>query len=145
MRNLLQKSLLAGVIATAVMTMITMAAPMMGIPPMSAPDMLAGVMGLPVALGWGMHFMIGVIFALSYHFLFLARVKLSNLIVKGAIFGFAVFIFAQIAMAMMGAIMGPLPVPEGSMMLLMVGSIVGHVIFGIVVAIIDKPAVSVAH
>lgn len=140
MLQTLQKSLLAGLAATVVMTMVTMVAPYMGLPPMSAPDMLSGMMGLPTIVGWGAHFMIGVIFALSYAFLFLDRVKLANIVVKGAVFGFAVFIIAQIAMVMMGAIFGPMPAPEGSMALLMIGSIMGHVIYGIVVALIARPA-----
>ena len=144
MKPLVQKSLLAGIAATAVMTMVTMVAPYMGFPPMSPPDMLAGMLGLPVAFGWLMHFMIGTIFALSYSFLFMDRSKVSNLLVKGALFGFAVFVFAQIVMAMMGAIMGPMPTPQGSMLLLMLGSILGHVIYGIVVAFIVGREVSLA-
>ena len=140
MGPLVQKSLLAGLAATAVMTMVTMAAPYMGFPPMSPPNMLSAMTGLPIVVGWGMHFMIGVIFALSYAFLFLDRVKLTNIVVKGAVFGFAVFVFAQIAMAMMGAIMGPMPAPDGNMVLLLIGSIMGHVIYGIVVALIARAA-----
>jgi hypothetical protein len=36
-------------------------------------------------------------------------------------------------MAIMGAVLGGMPPMEGSMMLTMLGSIIGHVIFGIVV------------
>jgi hypothetical protein len=38
----------------------------------------------------------------------------------------------------MGAMLGNMPKPEGSMMLMMLGSIMGHVVFGIVVALFVK-------
>lgn len=135
MTNKIQKALLGGIVGTAVMTMVMFIAPMMGMPKMSPPEMLSMMMGFPIIAGWMMHFMIGIIFALTYAFIFIDVVKkLNNNILKGAIFGMAVFIFAQIAMAMMGAIMGGIPPMEGSMLLIMIGSIMGHVIFGITVA-----------
>ena len=57
---------------------------------------------------------------------------------KGAVFGFAAFIFAQIMMAIMGAVLGGTPPMDGSMLLMMFGSILGYVIFGIVVAMFVK-------
>lgn len=111
-----------------------MAAPMMGMPKMNPAEMLSGMMGLPIAVGWFMHFMIGITFAAAYAFFFINLVKkVSNNILKGAIFGFAAFVFAQIMMAIIGMMM-PMPKMEGSMILMMVGSIMGHVIFGVVVA-----------
>lgn len=104
--------------------------------------MLSGMTGFPIAIGWVMHFMIGAIFALSYSVLVRDRVRLSNLALKGAIVGFAVFVFAQIAMAMMKALLGPMPAPEGGMLLLVLGSIMGHLIYGIVVAFVAKPTPS---
>jgi hypothetical protein len=41
-------------------------------------------------------------------------------------------------MAIMGAIMGGMPMPEDSMMPMMIGSLVGHIVYGIVVALIVK-------
>ncbi len=139
MTNKIQKSLLGGVIGTAVMTAVMMFAPMMGMPKMNAASMLSAMMGFPLVIGWLMHFMIGIIFALLYAFLFIEIVrKIGSNVLKGAIFGMAVFIFAQIAMAIMGKMMGGMPPMEGSMVLIMTGSIIGHVIFGIVVALIVK-------
>jgi len=115
------------------MTIVMMIAPMMGMPKMSPPDMLAGMMGMPVIVGWVMHFMIGIIFAFGYTYLFAPKVKINNLFVKGAVFGFVVFIFAQIMMAIMGAML-PMPKMEGSMMLMMIGSIMGHIIYGMAVS-----------
>ena len=139
MNSSIQKTALAGVIGTAVMTIVMFLAPMMGLPEMSAPELLAGMMGFPIIAGWVMHFVIGIIFALGYMFLFAPKVKIKNLAVKGVVFGFAVFIFAQLAMAMMSVIMGPMPMLEGGMALIMIGSIIGHITYGIPVALVAKP------
>jgi hypothetical protein len=106
----------------------------MGMPKMNPAAMLSMMMGFPIIVGWVMHFMIGIIFALAYAFFFINLIKkVINNILKGAIFGMAAFIFAQIMMAIMGMML-PMPPMEGSMILMMLGSIMGHVIFGIVVA-----------
>jgi hypothetical protein len=133
MNNIIQKSILAGVIGTAIMTMVMFVAPMMGMPKMSPPEMLSGMLGTPVLVGWAMHFMIGVIFAFAYAYLFAPKVKISNLFLKGAVFGFTAFIFAQIMMAIMGA-MFPMPEMAGSIALTMIGGVMGHLIFGMAVA-----------
>ncbi len=133
MNSKISKSILAGVIGTTLMSLIIFVAPMMGIPKMSPPDMLAGMMGMPIIVGWVMHFMIGIIFAFAYTYLFAPKVKISNLFLKGAVFGFVVFIFAQIMLAIIGAML-PMSKIEGSIMLIMMGSIVGHVIYGMAVS-----------
>lgn len=133
MNKKIQSTILAGIIGTAIMTVIMMVAPMMGMPKMSPPEMLSGMLGMPVFVGWIMHFMIGIMFAFAYTYLFAPKVKISNLFLKGAVFGFVVFIFAQIMMALMGMIM-PMPAMEGSMILTMIGSLMGHIIFGMAVA-----------
>ena len=94
MNTKISKSILGGIVGTIIMSFVMMIAPMMGMPKMSPPDMLAGMMGMPVMVGWVMHFMIGIIFALAYTYLFAPKVKIGNLLVKGAVFGFVVFIFA---------------------------------------------------
>lgn len=133
MSDKIKQSLIGGIVGTAAMTLITWMAPLMGFPKMSPPEMLAGMLGLPVFAGWIMHFMIGIIFAFAYTYLFAPKVKISNIFLKGAVFGFVVFIFAQIMMAIMGAML-PMPKMEGSMMLMMIGSIMGHIIFGMAVS-----------
>lgn len=114
-------------------------APYMGLPKMNQAVMLSGMLGLPIVMGWLMHFMIGILFALVYAFLFQKAVrKVQNKYLKGAIFGFAVFVFAQIAMAIMNAIAKPAALPEGSMALIILGSIMGHMIYGIVVSLLVR-------
>ena len=132
MKTKIQKSVIGGIIGTAVMTMIMFLAPIMGLPKMNPAEMLSGMMGFPIIIGWFMHFMIGVIFALGYVLFFNNLLKkINSKILKGAIFGFTVFIFAQVMMAMMEAIMGGMPSPEGNMLLMFIGSIMGHIVYGI--------------
>nr|WP_158841037.1 hypothetical protein [Polaribacter sp. L3A8] len=121
------------------MTAFMMIAAIIGMPKMSPPKMLATMMGLPILVGWIMHFMIGVIFALVYAFYFMNLLKsINSNVLKGVIFGVAAFIFAQIAMAILGAIKGGMPASEDSVLLIMVAGIVGHIVFGIVVALLVK-------
>jgi uncharacterized membrane protein YagU involved in acid resistance len=138
MNNKIMKSLAAGAAATVVMTMIMFMAPMMGLPKMNPPAMLAVTMGFPIMVGWMMHFMIGIVFAMGYTFLFSSFLnRISNKVVNGVVFGMIAFVLAQIGMAMMGMIF-TMPKMEGSMALMMLGSVIGHVLFGIVVTMIIK-------
>lgn len=139
MSNKIQQTVLGGIVGTAVMTLVMFIAPMMGMPEMNPPQMLSMMTGLPLTVGWIMHFMIGVIFASGYTFLLKKAVrKIGSHVLKGTIFGFAVFVFAQIMMAIMGGLIGGMPSMEGSMILVMIGSITGHIVYGIVVALFNK-------
>ncbi|MCX6204640.1 MAG: hypothetical protein NTZ19_00115 [Bacteroidetes bacterium] len=130
MNNKMYKSLLGGFIGTTAMSLVMFIAPMMGMPKMSPPNMLAGMMRVPVIVGWVMHFVVGIIFAFGYTYLFAPKVKIGNSFLKGTIFGFVVFIIAQIMMGILGTIL-PMPEMEGSMVLIMIGSISGHIVYGI--------------
>lgn len=133
MKTKIKQSVIGGIVGTAVMTMIMFLAPMMGMPKMNPAEMLSGMMGFPIIIGWFMHFMIGVTFALGYVLFFNKLLKkINSKVLKGAIFGFSVFIFAQVMMAMMGAIIGGMPSPEGNMLLMAIGSIIGHLVYGVV-------------
>lgn len=135
------KAVLAGIAGTGSMTLVMMMAPMMGFPKMSAAGMLSMMMGVPMVMGWLMHFMIGVVFSLAYALSFQNMVKgIRSPVIRGVVFGMGVFVFAQIMMAVMGAMMGGMPPMEGSKMMMMMGSIIGHLVFGTVVALIVKPA-----
>lgn len=139
MSTKLQSSIIGGIVATIAMTIVIFVAPMMGMPKMNPPKMLAVTMGMPVAVGWIMHFIIGIIFALGYGYLFLPKAqKIGSKIAKGAIYGVIIFIVAQIMMQIMGAMFPSMPSPQGSMVLIIIGSLIGHVVFGIVVALFFK-------
>lgn len=139
MKTKISQAVIGGIVATLAMTMVMFIAPYMGLPKMNAAAMLSMMMGVPVLIGWGLHFMIGIVFALAYVFLFVPILKkVRNRILKGVIFGLTVFIFAQMMMVVMGALLGGMNSPSGCIVLTLVGGIIGHVIYGIVVSILVK-------
>ncbi|SHI85989.1 DUF6789 family protein [Pseudozobellia thermophila] len=133
MNTKIKRSVWAGIIGTAVMTVVMMIAPMMGMPKMSPPKMLSGMLGMPLFIGWIMHFMIGIAFALAYTYWFVFIHKIGNVWLKGTVFGIIAFAFAQLMMGTMGMMMS-MPKMEGPMVLNAIGSLVGHIIFGMAVA-----------
>jgi uncharacterized membrane protein YagU involved in acid resistance len=129
------KAVLAGIVATAVMTVVGVLAPYMGLPKMNPAELLSGMLGVSPALGWIMHFMIGIIFASAYVYWFNPKVNIHSRFWKGITFGFAVFVFAQIMMFLMAKMMpGSSQSMQGNMVLMMIGSLIGHLVYGVFVA-----------
>lgn len=137
--------LVAGFIATVVLSAIMMIKTMMGImPELDVVDMLAGMMGMSVLLGWVAHFMIGTLawgggFALLY-----AHIPGDSPVAKGVAFGVAAWLAMMVAvMPMAGAslfglnfgIMAPM------MMLAL------HLVFGAVLGLVfrSRTALQLAH
>ena len=144
MQTKIQQSVISGIVATIAMTLLMVLGGVLGMPKMSPPAMLSAMMGIPVAMGWGMHFLIGIIFATGYVFFFNNWLKkISNKSLRGAVYGILAFVVAQIGFPVMEGIFGngKMTAPEGSMALMMIGSIMGHVVFGIVIALLVKPIV----
>ncbi len=142
MQNKIQQSVISGIVATIAMTVLMVVGAAMGMPKMSPPEMLSGMMKVPAFAGWIMHFLIGIIFAAGYVFFFNNWLsKISGKVIRGAVYGIVAFILAQISFPIMGAIFGDagMPEPEGSMVLLMIGSIMGHVVFGMVISLLVSP------
>lgn len=126
-------AILAGLAGTVVMTVVMMIAPMMGMPKMDIAGMLAGFMNMPIIVGWMAHFMIGIILAFGYAVLFAGRGSMQPWL-KGALYGLIPWLMAQlIVMPMMG-----MPVFSGSVMMAM-GSLIGHLIYGAVVGAVYHP------
>lgn len=143
MQSKIAQTLIAGLAATAIMTGFIFMAPMMGLPKMNPAEMLSGMVGMPIMVGYLMHFMIGIIFAAVYVYLFNPKVHINSKLAKGALYGFAVFVFAQVMMFIIGKIM-PMPMSNDNMMLMMLGSLIGHLVFGIVVALV-VPAYAIVN
>lgn len=122
------RAAIAGVAGTIVMSAVGLwIVPLMGIPRMNPAQMLAGAMGRMLALGWAAHFMIGILLAIIYT-LVAHRIP-GPPAVRGALFGVAPFLVAQIlVMPVMG-----MPLFSGSAVMAM-GSLIGHLIYGSVVA-----------
>lgn len=138
------KTVIAGVVATAIMTVVGVMAPYMGLPKMNPAEMLSGMLGLSLAIGWIMHFMAGIIFASAYVYWFDPTVTINNAFWKGLVFGLAVFVFAQVMMFLMGMFI-TMPAPENPM-LMMLGSLIGHFVYGVFVAwVVSRLSVRTDH
>ncbi|HDZ06108.1 hypothetical protein LCGC14_0129240 [marine sediment metagenome] len=131
MGNQLSKYVLAGVLGTIVMTIVMIMAPNLGMPEMAPWKLLSGAMGVPIIIGWIMHFIIGILFALGYGYVFAPNVSIKNIWLKGIAFGIVALILAQIGMQVMG-IMFEMPPMDGSMPMRLVAMLIGHLVFGVV-------------
>lgn len=130
----LTRALIAGIAGTAVMTMMMAVAPMMGLPPMNVPAMLGSFMGMPVVLGWIMHFMVGIILAFLYAAFAATRIPGPPWL-RGLLFGLVPWIMAQVALnPMMGA--GFFATNNAAPFGMVVGSLLGHMVFGAVVGMV---------
>jgi hypothetical protein len=135
MKTKISQSIIGGIIAALVMSIFNMLTPYLGLPEMSAPKMLAMMLNVPIFSGWLMHFLIGIMFAMIYAYVFLSLFKkIRTKLVKGILYGIIVFIMAQIAIPILGAIMGGMPPMTGNMVLMAIGSMLSHIVYGIVVA-----------
>jgi uncharacterized membrane protein YagU involved in acid resistance len=122
------RSIAAGAAGTAVMTMLMLAAPMMGMPEMPIGQMLGSFLKIGTVLGWVMHGVIGLVLAATYAVVFASRLP-GPPAGRGAAYGFLVFLMAQVVvMPMMGA-----GVFSGGNAAMIMGSLMGHLVYGAVV------------
>lgn len=123
-----QRAVLAGIVGTAAMTMLMLGAPLMGMPKMPIGDMLGSFLHTGSAAGWAMHVVIGLVLAAIYAAWFAARLP-GGPVLRGAIYGFGVFLVAQLVVTpMMGG-----GVFSGGQMAMIVGSLMGHLVYGVLV------------
>ncbi len=129
-----QKAITAGVAGTFVMTLVMLVGPMMGMPKMDMGAMLGPmnpIVAMPYWMGWVMHFIIGVVLTLIYAAVFINKLPSSGW-KRGAIWGLVPFFVNQIAVVpMMGG-----GFFTGGNMTMIVGSLVGHLLYGAVVGIV---------
>ncbi|SIQ63046.1 DUF6789 family protein [Maribacter ulvicola] len=138
MKSELTQFILAGILGTVVMTIIMLVAPHMGMPEMAPWKLLAGTLNVPIAVGWILHFIMGILFALFYEYVFAPKVNISNLFLKGIAFGIVALILAQIGMEVLGMLF-EMPPMDGSMPMRLLAMLIGHVVFGVVtVKVIGK-------
>ena len=55
------KGMVAGFVATVVLSALMLMKAMMGVPELNPIKMIANMLGVPPAVGWSMHFMIGTV------------------------------------------------------------------------------------
>ncbi|MDQ6886214.1 MAG: hypothetical protein M3068_02855 [Gemmatimonadota bacterium] len=132
----------AGAIGTGVLTALWLVEPSIGLPKIAIGQILSTFMSVSVAHsgvgaggGWAIHLVVGVLLALLYAWLLADRLP-GTPAARGAIFGAMVFVVAQsIFMPLVGGGF----FSRGDVELLM-GSLLGHIAYGIVVAwIYDLP------
>jgi uncharacterized membrane protein YagU involved in acid resistance len=130
-------AIIAGLLGTLVMTAMMYVAPMMGMPKMDIISMLGTMFtsntGTARIVGVIAHFMMGAVFALIYALLWSLGIGNPTWL-WGLIFGAVHGIVAMIAMPMMIKMHPRSPqMDSGAMM--MIGLMMGHLVFGLVVAL----------
>ena len=130
-------AILSGLAGTLIMTVMMYLAPAMGMPKMDIIGML-GTMFTPnqsVARIFGIvaHFMMGAVFAIIYVLLWSLGIGSPSWL-WGVIFGAAHGVVAMLTMPMMMK-MHPRPPEMDSGATMMAGLLVGHIVFGLVVAL----------
>jgi hypothetical protein len=139
-------AVIAGVVATLVFTMVLMMAPKMGMPKMDIVSLLGSMFGKPnQALGWMMHLMMGVVFTLIYAFLWANGIGAATW-TGGLVFGAVHWLIVGVVMAMIpmmhagiksGAVQAPgMWMTNNGGTMAFIGGLVGHMIFGVVVALV---------
>ncbi len=139
-------AIVAGVVGTVVISMIMAMAPRMGMPKMAIWEMLGTMFSKEgnLALGWIMHFMMGVVFAIIYAALWAAGIGSATLL-SGVIFGVAHFLVAGLMMGgipMMhagikaGTVKAPGVLMLNSGVMGLMGGLIGHAVYGLVVALV---------
>jgi Family of unknown function (DUF6789) len=140
-------AIIAGVVGTIVMTIVMVMAPKMGMPKMDIVGMLGSMFSAEGnrMMGMGMHFVMGVVFAIIYGLLWQANIGEVSWL-GGIIFGAVHWLVSGAMMGGMGMMHagvkagtvnapGPYMTKNGGMMAFM-GGLVGHIIFGLVVALV---------
>jgi len=141
-------AIISGIAATLVMTMMMALAPKMGFPKMDIVGLLSTMFSKKsnLLLGWMMHLMMGVIFALVYAFLWSQGIG-SATWVNGLLFGAVHWLVVGVIMLMIpmlhaGIRSGEVKAPgmymsaNGGGMMAFIGGLMGHMVFGLVVALL---------
>ena len=131
-------TIVAGLVGTAAMTILMMLAPMMGMPKMDIVGMLGSMFtpnqGPAKIIGLIVHFMMGVIFAIIYALVWHLGLGAATWL-WGLIFGFVHGLIAVMAMPMMMKT-HPRPPKMAPGPKMMMGQIMGHLLFGLVTALV---------
>lgn len=136
------RAIFAGLVGTTVMTAIALMGPLMGMPEMKTGEMLGAFMGIPSIVGWMAHFMIGSVLAVIYVTLFQENLPGAPAL-KGALYGIAPWLVLQIMMSpMIGA--GFFSLNTAAPALMLMGSLMGHLVYGAVVGAVYGRGASAA-
>ena len=130
-------AIIAGVAGTIVMTLLMMMAPMIGMPKMDIIGMLGSMFsansGSAKGIGLILHFMMGIIFAIIYALIWSFGLGSATWL-WGLVFGFIHGLIISMIMPMMMK-MRPRPPAMTAGAKTMMGQIMGHLLFGLIVAL----------
>ncbi|MFC1878938.1 DUF6789 family protein [Chloroflexota bacterium] len=130
-------AIIAGLVGTLVMTIMMVIAPRMGMPKMDIMGMLGSMFtseqGSAKMIGAVIHFMMGAIFGLIYAFVWSQGIGSATWL-WGLIFG-AVHTVVIIIMMPIMMKMHPRPPQTDGGLMMVVGQLMGHLVFGLVVAL----------
>lgn len=135
--NKFVKGIIAGLVATVVLSVLMIMKGKMGLmPDVNVIAMLASKMGGNSMMAWVAHFMIGMIgYGIAYVVIF-SKLPFSSVILRGIALGVAGWAMMMIAvMPMMGA--GLLGMKLASGMMVPVATLMLHVIFGAVLSFVN--------
>ncbi len=140
-------AVVAGIVGTVVFTTVLLMAPKMGMPKMDIVSLLGSMFSAksnPV-LGWTMHLMMGVVFAVVYALLWSFGFGAATWGI-GLLFGVVHWLIVGMVMGMIpmmhvgiksGAVKAPgLWMTNNGGVMAFIGGLVGHAIFGAVVALV---------
>jgi len=127
-----KRAVAAGVVGTAVMTVLLLWAPLVGLPKLAIGELLSTFLAVSVVVfrvgpagGWVIHGLVGIALALLYAGIF-AKLLPGGPVMRGVLYGFLVFVVAQLVfMPAVGA--GVFSRGDVSMI---VGSLIGHLVYG---------------
>jgi uncharacterized membrane protein YagU involved in acid resistance len=143
-------AVIAGLVATVVMTMMMYMAPMMGVPKMDMLQMLGSMMvpmprtvqgsmpesnGMVLGVGAMMHAMMGVVFAIIYALLWSVGLGSASWL-WGLVFGAVHSLMAFVGMPMMSMHPQRPVMPSG--MMVAAGMVMAHMVFGLVLALVYR-------
>jgi len=129
------RAAVAGLLGTAAMTALLLIEPSIGLPKIAMGQVLSSSLGLisahlsiGPAVGWVLHFVIGMVLALIYGAAFDGRLP-GGPVLRGVLYGCLVFVVAQVVfMPVVGGGFFSRGDPE-----LLAGSLLGHLLYGAVV------------
>lgn len=143
-----KRAVVAGFVGTVVMTCLMLLAPIVGLPRLAIGQLLSTLLAVSVAFlpispatGWVLHGLFGILLAIIYAAVFVARLPGTPL-ARGALYGVLVFVLAQLVfMPAVGA--GVFSRGDVPMIL---GSLLGHLVYGGLVGMIyGEPASAPPH
>jgi uncharacterized membrane protein YagU involved in acid resistance len=147
------RAVLAGLIATIIMSIIQAMAPMMGFPRMDIAAMMGSMFGGSLVLGWVVHLMMGsIVWAAVYAYV--AEPRLGGPPwARGLIYGFMLAAFVLIiGFPLVGTMFASLTLKPGFLSMGMggatatMGVIIGHLAYGLVLGVIyGHPASEQRH